>query len=983
MPLILENPMGGAAMQVDLGDVDDLFGDAPLALQNHPPSKRLLQRLDDLRSRGSCQGLAWSKTGTIASIAPDGLSLELRYIRARPKDATWGLSEPTTSTPWQDLAGGPIVHLSWAPTQTSELAIIDAVGRVTIVNFSTNVNRALPARRWDSDPVDDVNAVVGTYWLNTFPSHRNSANPLHAPAVKEGNTYNYETTLLISNAPYHPNPTRSVFFCVTINGMLKMFWNQNTNKIEETPLELESITSADDSVTHAALCSDSRAKCLFVALATSSKQLQVVQVAVNWGLPPPENQKGMLPASQPLNPSLKGRHVAITTWLPGGTSESHLDSSMTQISHMEFLPTALDQPNKSFLSPVVVIVRSYVPSADTPYNQEVQSIIDRWELILDQSQPLHSAFENLGSRRNSVGSASPAAQRLKRLESIIVNKVVIGISVIRMGTVVCFSYSDGTVEYRDRSTMKEMWTEVNLNRVNSIHEVGFTQSGEPSCLQTAVSPTMFSLVQIGEDGSMKWHGVNYALGDLASLNDAQYSAIVASLTMSAAQAAASQSNIDDILAVGRQVTGRARFPVDWVTEMVRMMRISVDYSEESHHDNLVRNNLLQLCLSTLNHLGWNGEFQPRNFRSKMSMFALNLRNIVILITIANNGPGHMKDRTPLDEPEVVDALAGCCRWSIDLLCWLADSLFCLLDDTKFMRLLDQQHFAEVTPYLLAKNDIALHMLLSSPIRGLLSAVCRRMVHLHNVSQRAITYYESRNGGAADTTAPPGSKGTGPPLTLHHAYQKMMRYTSTPLIDVTKFDALLSALGQDIRKCYADSFTEIGKRAAAADAAKKLQNPNAPKVNQAEEAVKRAQTHCELNMLLVGSPPPPFSRLVEKFFKEDLAAFRTHCDPAKLFFSDYGILEVGDEPQALAARKQRNIRVDLFKRVEIFPNKNKGLTQDGEHGAVPWRRCVRCASVMEDATHMASKPGIVFVLSQQRNCCCGGRLAVLGKGELVG
>jgi mediator of RNA polymerase II transcription subunit 16, fungi type len=84
--------------------------------------------------------------------------------------------------------------------------------------------------------------------------------------------------------------------------------------------------------------------------------------------------------------------------------------------------------------------------------------------------------------------------------------------------------------------------------------------------------------------------------------------------------------------------------------MVRMMRISVDYSEEAHHDNLVRNNLLQLCLSTLNHLGWNGEFQPRGFRSKMAMFALNLRNIVILITIANNAPGHMKDRTPLDEP---------------------------------------------------------------------------------------------------------------------------------------------------------------------------------------------------------------------------------------------------------------------------------------------------------------------------------------------
>lgn len=56
MPLILDNPMEGAEMQVDLGDVDDLFGDSvPLNLQTRPPTKRLLLRLDELRSRGSCQ----------------------------------------------------------------------------------------------------------------------------------------------------------------------------------------------------------------------------------------------------------------------------------------------------------------------------------------------------------------------------------------------------------------------------------------------------------------------------------------------------------------------------------------------------------------------------------------------------------------------------------------------------------------------------------------------------------------------------------------------------------------------------------------------------------------------------------------------------------------------------------------------------------------------------------------------------------------
>lgn len=56
--------------------------------------------------------------------------------------------------------------------------------------------------------------------------------------------------------PNHPNPTKSAFICVTTNGLLKMFWSQNNGKVEETTLELESTTSADDLITHAAACSD-------------------------------------------------------------------------------------------------------------------------------------------------------------------------------------------------------------------------------------------------------------------------------------------------------------------------------------------------------------------------------------------------------------------------------------------------------------------------------------------------------------------------------------------------------------------------------------------------------------------------------------------------------------------------------------------------------------------------------------------------------
>jgi hypothetical protein len=53
----VHNPLNGMDNQIPLNDVEDLFGD-PLGMQQMPgltASKQLLQRLDELRSRGCRQ----------------------------------------------------------------------------------------------------------------------------------------------------------------------------------------------------------------------------------------------------------------------------------------------------------------------------------------------------------------------------------------------------------------------------------------------------------------------------------------------------------------------------------------------------------------------------------------------------------------------------------------------------------------------------------------------------------------------------------------------------------------------------------------------------------------------------------------------------------------------------------------------------------------------------------------------------------------
>lgn len=76
------------------------------------------------------------------------------------------------------------------------------------------------------------------------------------PAVKDNDKYSYQNSVYQSPGPFHPNASRSSFVCVTAGGILKLFFTQNSNQVQDIHLEMESITSSDDLITHAAICSE-------------------------------------------------------------------------------------------------------------------------------------------------------------------------------------------------------------------------------------------------------------------------------------------------------------------------------------------------------------------------------------------------------------------------------------------------------------------------------------------------------------------------------------------------------------------------------------------------------------------------------------------------------------------------------------------------------------------------------------------------------
>ncbi|KEY74115.1 hypothetical protein S7711_05365 [Stachybotrys chartarum IBT 7711] len=910
MPLMLDN-----SLPVDLDDVDDLFGDGvDLTLPVRSQRKVLRHRLDELKNNGCCQAVAWSKTGTIASITTDGQNIELRYLRCSPENGSWDLSEPTICSHVKGTAAAPLVHLEWSPTSSPDLAIFDAVGRVAIVTFSQYLNQPFVTKKWDADPVDDIHLVAGCHWLAVAPANQQKPyNVLYGPATKHGNSYHYDSSFVHATGPNHPSASKSALFCVTSSGMLKMFWSQFNNKTEETTMELESVNSSDDLVTHAALASDKRF--LLLAIVTSSLQMSLVKIEIHWaGAGTQLDKNNPIPQNVRLNPSLVERHLATTSWLQSGLGDAGPGTSPAELTHLQVLPSLIDQTGKNMVPPMIIAIRS---RASLPGSDDlVQSIIERWEAI-EQRQSLHPAFEQLGSRGSSISSEKPNATHLRRLDPIVVDKVVVGFQTVQFGKVAILTFADGTVQFRDRFTFEELYATPNLTKVSNLHQAGWTYTDNGPCK----SPPRAQLPHI------------------------------ASLAITTAASTWHQCNYDDMLGIVQPYAKKKKFTQDWITELTRVLKIQVDYSEELHHESLMRNAPLQSCLSIMNSLGFQGELHPRLFQSKFALLDLNLRNVGILITLASNTPVTIKEKmSPLDEPEVVEALAGCAKWSLDLMAWLINCLYDLARDDEFTEKLIPQRFSEAAQYLRARNDVSLHLMLSSSSRGFLLATCRRIMHLEVLSARAIEFYR-RHSYVAEASMP----GKAPNPQLQQAYQKMQQTIASGLIRVGEFEKLLTVVGNDVRQAYSEFLPSLIK-----------QQPNAPQGKQLDAAVKSAQIQMELSLLVAASPPPPFLPVIKKFFNKELPGFRKQTDPANLFYANYDLLQVDDDKRSKA---DKGFYVDVFKKEEIHP---KSILQ--------WRRCTRCAAVMEDV--YGTRPGFIFVLGQQRKCSCGGYWGLLPKGKLL-
>lgn len=109
--------------------------------------------------------IAWSRTGAIAYIAPDGSKAFLRNLNCSPEDGKWSLSDGDHEHPIAEAqTGHTLVHLAWNEPGT-DLAVVDSCGRISIVGMSIGLNVLIQSRPPALDPDDDGNQPVGLMWL--------------------------------------------------------------------------------------------------------------------------------------------------------------------------------------------------------------------------------------------------------------------------------------------------------------------------------------------------------------------------------------------------------------------------------------------------------------------------------------------------------------------------------------------------------------------------------------------------------------------------------------------------------------------------------------------------------------------------------------------------------------------------------------------------------------------------------------------------
>ncbi|KAA8908454.1 mediator complex, subunit Med16 [Sphaerosporella brunnea] len=878
---------------MDFGD--DLFQDSPPTPSDSNP--RIEGRLDDLRRGGCNQRIAWSKLGCIAIINAEGTGVETRHLACNPADGRWLLSPAyPIANVTRMHEGQKLQHVTWS-SQGADLAVVDVFGRVSFYTVIVAINALQLVTMIPVEQDDDMSALAGFWWL---PPERPYS--LHAVMRTEAG-FQYTSPTFRPQGPFHPLQNKAAAIGITRNGVVKLWYHDGISKFHAVSCELECIGSLDDLLTHASI-SPTWSKEGHVALAayTQSQQLRVYRLSINWNVPPqPQQQQQQQPPQKPgitqlqAAPTLSVARIkvvdnAFPTDMPG--------CSRLMLTHLEVLGIMAGVPPAQ-TSPTILCVFSGRSEQRQP-----TTVISRWDLK-ESPNSLHPSFDQLGARRAGIPQKPMSELNLEKLDDIVIDKWVIGVSPVIMGTVIAFACSDGLIDFRDRMQLQQFSQQSGMTtKITNMIQAGFSfTAGEP-CIDLVLSPNNTVAVRLGPDNDVHMAVMEFARGSVQVKENMEITCVA--LALQHAYSCSNYLNNDDLLLVARKYRSK-EFNNTFLTEVHRALNLKMDFANsESPSERLVRNPLLQRCLSLQFALCFQGEQVKKQLPGKLAWATLHLRvaSLAFALTLnsaqrqGNRPPGAPPSHVEDFRPEALQTLLGLVKWFMDMMSMIINDLFDLAKACRGRA----NDIAFVRQKMLESNTPALILTLASAPRAFLRYNCRSLKGLETSTGKQL------------------HQGT-----LDEDQRTTFRSFKVPIescaVKISQFERIMTDIDGTVRAAYHN-------------------------VPEAERA------NAERLLFVNNELPAIFAAPVERLLSVTLPSLWKEINVSSLFFHNVAWLGFHDDVESMLYHKRH--KIDAVRKV-LLPLSGVRL-----------RRCTRCCSVVEEAVMGKT----LWLNNFNRMCLCG-------------
>ena len=561
--------------------------------------------------------------------------------------------------------------------------------------------------------------------------------PYISPALKTGDKWVTSMRHPKSDEPMvrHAVENRHALFFVTRNAKVTLRYQIET-VWHSTNTTLEIVMSSDELLTHAAMGEENDN--LLLVTHDLSRRFRLYKIYINWNPrqhPRPEGQPPLLV----VQPTLDVTHL---TTLDHITAQHADTARLSQLRIVPAIPNVVAETSTTLPTIFAIFTRASLPADPIQQPQEMFSVIARWH-VESITPTLHEAFSKL--KMNGTTPQQSAVTTLRRQEDNITNNIVMSVDPQYYNTMLAFSASDGTIEFRDRVTMTSIEPYGDTTTISSLPQAGFEQMMGDHNADVAMSADGSAAVHLDPDGVLthKLMSLRYSWqpGEDEITRGLIEAAVVCLARQYAILCCASTANDENLALLPQNLSTEMRSL--FIREILKMTNRNLDISMLDMNKQqilTIREPLLPRALSAQFVIGYEPGTMEQTWAGRYAYTFLNMKMICTAFAQLFGKPDVFL-RT-----DILASLRGLVMWASDLLVYVADALISIRRrvDATTSTGSAKEIFGS---FVAEQNSPAVHLLLSlfsrAYLRFLASCIPKYLVAVQKIRPSAHSLTEKQ------------------------------------------------------------------------------------------------------------------------------------------------------------------------------------------------------------------------------------------------